>query len=107
MAIKAMPTRIGGDSTWLHGDCSSSNPANGPGLLAIALMVAVAMLLGLVLSGDQPEHRSTAMLLTALRNPGLALLLANRAGEPIHGVNLAILLYALLTALISQTAVRR
>ena len=82
-------------------------PANGPGLLAIALMVAVAMLLGLVLSGDQPEHRSTVMLLTALRNPGLALLLANHAGEPIHGVNLAILLYALLTALISLAAVRR
>ncbi|MFM8544768.1 MAG: bile acid:sodium symporter [Vulcanococcus sp.] len=82
-------------------------PANGPGLLAIALMVAVAMLLGWVISADQREHRTTAMLLTALRNPGLALLLANRAGEPIHGVNLAILLYALLTALISQAAVRR
>jgi hypothetical protein len=47
------------------------------------------------------------MLVTALRNPGLALLLANRGGEQIPGLNLAILLYALVAFLITQPLSRR
>jgi predicted Na+-dependent transporter len=80
---------------------------NGLGLLAIALMATLALVIGLVISADQPEHRGTVMLVTALRNPGLALLLANRGGEQIPGLNLAILLYALVTFLITQPLSRR
>ena len=81
--------------------------ANGPGLLTIALMATLAVVIGLVISADQPEHQTTAMLVTALRNPGLALLLANRGGEQIHGLNLAIMLYALVTFLLTQPLLRR
>lgn len=81
--------------------------ANGPGLLAIALMATLAIGIGLVISADQPEHQTTAMLVTALRNPGLALLLANRGGEQIPGLNLAILLYALVSFLITQPLLQR
>ena len=81
--------------------------ANGPGLLAIALMATLAIGIGLVISADQPEHQTTAMLVTALRNPGLALLLTNRGGEQIPGLNLAILLYALVSFLITQPLLRR
>ena len=81
--------------------------SNGPGMLAITLMAAAALMVGLVVTAGQQEHRISVMLLITLRNPGLALLLANRGAERIRGINLAILLYLLITFLIAQLLSRR
>jgi len=75
---------------------------NLDGLLLMAVQVLGCLLIGRWLAaGEQRSHGATTALVTAMRNPGLALLFVSRFGDEVHGLKLAILLYVLLTALIS------
>lgn len=80
---------------------------NLDGLLLMALQIIGCLLIGRALAGrHQPKHGTTTALVTAMRNPGLALLFAYQFGDQVHGLKLAILLYVLLTALISVPVLR-
>lgn len=80
---------------------------NLAGLLLMALQVSACLLIGRWLAaGDQRAHGNTTSLVTAMRNPGLALLFASHFGDEVYGLKLAILLYALMTALISIPVLR-
>ena len=81
-------------------------PANLPAVLMMALLSAVALLLGRATAGGDPEQRLSAGLVTAMRNPGLALLFANRYGSDLAGVRLLILLYVLITVVVSLPWIR-
>jgi bile acid:Na+ symporter, BASS family len=75
-------------------------PANLPALLLMVLLAAAALLIGLAMAGGS-GHGSTAALVTALRNPGLALLFAGRDGQELPGLRLAVLVYLLVTLLVT------
>lgn len=84
----------------------------GPLLLAFAqrnstalpLMLVLALgaqAIGAAMAGAVSSVRSTTATVTALRNPGLALLLANRYGDGLDGLKLGILAVVLITVLSS------
>jgi hypothetical protein len=52
------------------------------------------------------SHAVTISLVTAMRNPGLALLLATQFADPVRGLRLAILLYVVLAVLVSGFLVK-
>ena len=82
-------------------------PANLPGVGLMALLVIASLWIGQQLAGSQAaEHGSTTALVTAMRNPGLALLFANRHGQELPGLRLAILVYVVVTVLISTPWLR-
>lgn len=71
---------------------------------ALAWMALVGLLclgLGYALAGDGRERRITCALVTSMRNPGLALLLASTYVPQLPAVKLGVLLYVLITVLIS------
>lgn len=74
---------------------------NLPGLACIALMVLLALAIGWVLAGPDLRERTTVSLLTSTRNPGLALLFASTHASGVVGLKLAILVYVLVTLLLS------
>ena len=79
-------------------------------LLAMGLMVMLSVgsgLIGMALAGRAHDHGLTTAVVTALRNPGLALLFANRHGGGLEGLRLGILLYVLLTVLVSVPLLQR
>jgi len=81
--------------------------ANLAGLLLMAVQVIGCLLIGRALAGSHgAQHGSTTAVVTAMRNAGLALLFAYQFGDEVYGLKLAILLYALLTALISTPVLR-
>jgi predicted Na+-dependent transporter len=82
-------------------------PANLPAVAVAAFLALVALLLGRAMAGDEPEQRLSAGLVTAMRNPGLALLFANRYGSDMEGLKLMILLYVLVTLVVSAPWIRR
>lgn len=82
-------------------------PANLPAALLMALLAAAALLLGRAMASGAPEQRLSAGLVTAMRNPGLALLFANRHGSDLEGLRLLILLYVLVTVVVSLPWIRR
>lgn len=69
------------------------------GLAAMVVMTAVALAIGTAMAGPNPEERTTTALVTSMRNPGLALLLAITHGNEVAGVKMAIVLYLLVTIL--------
>jgi BASS family bile acid:Na+ symporter len=76
--------------------------ANLGGLAAMVLMTAIALGIGSLLGqGGTPEERTTTALVTSMRNPGLALLIAITHGKEVPGVRLAIVTYLLVTILAS------
>ncbi len=75
--------------------------ANGLALVVMALSVTGSLLLGWVAAGPQVEQRATVALVTSMRNPGLALLLSNRHAPQLGEVKLGILLYVLVTVVLS------
>ena len=75
-------------------------------LIAMVLMAMASLLIGWALGGARSRHRMTTSLVTAMRNPGLALLFASRYGEALSGLGLAISLYALVTLVVSLPLVR-
>jgi predicted Na+-dependent transporter len=82
-------------------------PANWHGVLAMAVLVGLSLLIGNGLAADQAgPHGSTTGLVTAMRNPGLALLFANRHGQELPGLKLSILVYVLVTVLVSTPWLR-
>jgi len=82
--------------------------ANLAGLLRMAVQVIGCLLIGRALEGSHGAlHGSTPAVVTAMRNAGLALLFAYQFGDEVYGLKLAILLYVLLTALISTPVLRQ
>ena len=81
-------------------------PQNLPALLLMALMVLIALAIGYAMAGTNPSERTTTALVTSMRNPGLALLFASTHGQGMAGVKLGILLYLLLTVLVSVPFLR-
>lgn len=74
---------------------------NAGGLPLMALMVLVALVIGWFLSGRGLGERTTIALVTSMRNPGLAMLLASIHAGGMAGLKLSILIYLLLTILLT------
>ncbi|MCP9848857.1 bile acid:sodium symporter family protein [Cyanobium sp. Morenito 9A2] len=72
----------------------------------MAVMVVASLAIGHLLAGNDPEERTTTALVTSMRNPGLALLLASTYASGMAGLKLAILSYLLLTVLLSVPYLR-
>jgi predicted Na+-dependent transporter len=79
---------------------------NLAGLGLMAVLVAASLALGYGLGGPVRERRLTAALVTSMRNPGLALLLANTYAADLPGLKIAILAYVLITVLLSIPLIR-
>lgn len=75
--------------------------ANLLGLAFMAAMVLAALAIGFLLAGPDPRERTTIALVTSMRNPGLALLLATTYGAGLAGLRLAVLSYLVVTVLLS------
>ena len=67
----------------------------------IALMVLASLTIGWFVSGPGLQERTTIALVTSMRNPGLALLLASIHASGMVGLKLSILIYLLLTILLT------
>jgi bile acid:Na+ symporter, BASS family len=80
--------------------------ANLAGMGLMVLVVAASLALGYGLGGAGAEQKLTAALVTSMRNPGLALLLANTYAPERPGLKLGILTYLLITVLLSVPVVR-
>lgn len=71
---------------------------------AIPLMLAMSLGsvgIGVALARSAPSHALSSGTVTAMRNPGLALLFASRHGGELDGLKLGILLYVLITVLVA------
>lgn len=76
-------------------------------LVLMALVVIASLAIGWVLSSEKSDQRVTTSLVSAMRNPGLALVLANQYGQELVGLKAAILIYVLVTLVLSWPVVRR
>jgi predicted Na+-dependent transporter len=76
-------------------------PANGPALLAMALVVLGSLILGYVMGGPGRRHQVTGSLLTSMRNPGLALLFTSLYVPTPEPVKVGIVCYLLINMLLS------
>lgn len=77
-------------------------PGNLAALALMALMAILTLLVGRGMAGPASmEQGIAAGLVTAMRNPGLALLFADRYGQNLAGLKLSILLYVLVTLIVS------
>ena len=76
-------------------------PRHPAGLLAMLLLIGASQLLGRLLGGWHGREGVSTALVTAMRNPGLALLFATRHGANLPGLKLWILAYVLITVLAS------
>lgn len=74
-------------------------PRHPAGLLAMLLLIGASQLLGRVLGGWRGREGVSTALVTAMRNPGLALLFAARHGANMPGLKIWILAYVLITVL--------
>jgi predicted Na+-dependent transporter len=70
-------------------------------LALMVVMVVVTLAIGYALAGNDTQERTTTSLVTSMRNPGLALLLASTHGSHLSGVKIGILAYLLITVLVS------
>jgi predicted Na+-dependent transporter len=70
-------------------------------LIEIAVMVIVSLSIGHFLAREDEQERTTIALVTSMRNPGLALLLANTYAAGVKDLKLGILAYLLITILLS------
>ncbi len=76
----------------------------GSNLVALPVMAALVLIslaLGYGLAERHPRQRVTLALVTSMRNPGLALLLAGTFAEGVPAVKLGILVYLLTTVVLS------
>lgn len=74
---------------------------NAPAVAVMVGMVVLSLAIGFLMAGPEPEERTTMSLVTSMRNPGLALLLAGIHAPTMVGLRLAILTYLLITVLVS------
>ena len=81
--------------------------ANIRALLLMALLVCISLGLGFAIAGTEPGQRTTVGLVTSMRNPGLALLLTGSHAPELGQVRLGILMYVLITVLLSIPVMRR
>lgn len=81
--------------------------ANLAGVLLMVPLVLLSLAAGSLLAGEGRERRITAALVTSMRNPGLALLLATRFAPQLPDVKLAILDSVQATVLVSLPMLRR
>lgn len=82
-------------------------PADPVALLLMAGLAILSLALGRWLGGRDRREGLTTALVTAMRNPGLALLFASTHGKDLPGLKLWILAYVLVTLLVSMPLVRR
>jgi BASS family bile acid:Na+ symporter len=82
-------------------------PADPAALLLMAGLAILSLALGRWLGGRDRREGLTTALVTAMRNPGLALLFASTHGKDLPGLRLWILAYVLVTLLVSMPLVRR
>ncbi len=75
-------------------------------LVFMAVMVAAALTIGSLMAGPAPGEQLTVALVTSMRNPGLALVFAATYGAAVPGLKLAVLVYLLVTVLLSIPFVR-
>jgi BASS family bile acid:Na+ symporter len=75
--------------------------ANAVALPVMASMVALSLALGYGLADRDPRQRVTLALVTSMRNPGLALLLASTHAAEASAVKLGILVYLLITVILT------
>ena len=73
----------------------------------MAGLANLSLALGRWLGGRDRREGLTTALVTAMRNPGLALLFASTHGKDLPGLKLWILAYVLVTLLVSMPLVRR
>lgn len=72
------------------------------GAMSLMLLLVLASLsMGWTVANQSSSQRITTSLVTAMRNPGLALLLANQHGQGLPGLKAAILIYVVITLLLS------
>jgi predicted Na+-dependent transporter len=72
----------------------------------MALMVLLSLAIGWLMDHRDTRERISTSLVTAMRNPGLALLLATTYAGELRGLKLGILLYVLITLLVSAPFLR-
>ena len=82
-------------------------PLDPGALLGMALLIMISLGMGRLLGGENPREGLTTALVTAMRNPGLALLFAAQHGQGLPGLKVWILAYVLITVLLSIPLVRR
>lgn len=75
-------------------------------LVLMVLLVVFSLAIGYGVAGEGRERRITTALVTSMRNPGLALLLASTYAPELPGVKLGVLLYVLITVLVSAPLIR-
>lgn len=81
-------------------------PRQLPAMALMLLMACLGLGLGRLMAGPHSSHGVTTALVTALRNPGLALLLTDMHGDALPGLKGAILGQMAITALVSLPLVR-
>jgi predicted Na+-dependent transporter len=79
---------------------------DGLALGLMAVMTLGSLAIGYLLAGRDPIARTTAPLVTSMRNPGLALVFASSHGAQLKDLKVAILAYVLITGLLSLPFVR-
>ena len=82
-------------------------PGNAPALVIMALLISSSLLIGRMLGGPASPQGITTALVTAMRNPGLALMFANRHGARLADLKPGILIYVLITLLLSIPLLRQ
>jgi predicted Na+-dependent transporter len=80
--------------------------ANGQALILMTLLVAISLGLGFAVAGGGQQQSTTTALVTSMRNPGLALLLTGSHAPELGQVRLGILIYVLITVLLSMPVLR-
>lgn len=76
-------------------------------LLAMVLLALFSLAIGASMAADDACERHTTALVTAMRNPGLAIYFADLHGRDLAGVKLTILAYVLVTLIVSIPLVRQ
>lgn len=74
---------------------------NGLAVLFMGVLILGSLALGFALGGNEPQQQTTSALVTSMRNPGLALVLASSHASDHPMIKLAILLYVLITVALS------
>ena len=81
-------------------------PSNLPALALMALLALASQGIGVAMAGEQSSHRITTALVTSMRNPGLALLFASQHGGKRPGLKLGVLVYVLVTVILTIPLMR-
>lgn len=81
-------------------------PGNGMAMATMILLACTALLIGWALAGRGSEHGRSSSVVTAMRNPGLALLFASEYGTELRMVIAAILVYVVITLVVIQILIR-